>query len=985
MSRLQQALKIRPGEARTAGLGIGLMLVTAAGAAIGQSGVDALFFARSGADALPVMLLFSGGLLFAVSLAVTALLGRIARRRLFVAAPLVVAGILLVERGLVAAEPSWIYPVLWLTAGAAQMVQGLFTWGLVGIVVDTRQAKRLFPLFGAGGIFGAVLGGLVTRPLADALGAENLLFAWAAGLLAAFAVGRALVGSARAAPVRRRSRRPRSRLLDEMQQGFRFVRGSAVMRWMSVAAVLFSVLFFSLYLPFTRAATERFPDADALAGFFGLFSAVTTAAALLSSLFLTNRLFARFGVTTMIVVLPLIYLVGFSILIVNAALLTLVAIRFVQMVWISSVAGPASESVVNVVPPTRRDQTRAFLNGGPAQIGTILAGLILLVGDRALTPTQLFAIGLVTAVVTLFATLRVRRSYATALIEALRSGRPEVFPSREDEEPLGGRRVDGAAIAAVVAGVTDPDVHVRRAAVEILGDLAGDGAADALRVALADEDPTVRSTALDSLVRAGDRDAAGEATRALADGDAAVRLAAVRAVDALGDETADALRGALADPSAGVRSAAAAALLRRSADAQSLATVGGMLEGDDSEERALGMRALAASTSPESFALCAAGLDDASPSVRAEAARSLAVSDPGAVPLLVRALGDPDDDVRAAAADALGRVGPAALEPVLAALFDPGLAAGALAALERLPEEANPDVIRGFAREETARAVADFDVARAIEAADDGAASLLRDSLVERARRQGRNALRAAAILGDRSSIRFALDHLDDGDRTQVANALEALESLGEPTIVRPLLPLWEPAVPRSAPRETWLPALLHDPDPWIRDCAALIGASTEGASMTDALATLSEMERVLFLRKVPLFAELSPRDLSRIATIAEEATYTAGETIAGQGEPGEELHIVVEGEVRVLREAPGGSEEAELARRTSGEVVGEMALITQDPRMASLVAAGDVRTLRVGRTAFEGVLRERPETAIAVIRVLSQRLVESAGAARAT
>ena len=59
------------------------------------------------------------------------------------------------------------------------------------------------------------------------------------------------------------------------------------------------------------------------------------------------------------------------------------------------------------------------------------------------------------------------------------------------------------------------------------------------------------------------------------------------------------------------------------------------------------------------------------------------------------------------------------------------------------------------------------------------------------------------------------------------------------------------------------------------------------------------------------------------------------------------------------------------------------MALITQDPRMASLVASGGVRTLRVGRKEFEGVLRERPETAIAVIRVLSHRLVESARAVR--
>jgi CRP-like cAMP-binding protein len=63
---------------------------------------------------------------------------------------------------------------------------------------------------------------------------------------------------------------------------------------------------------------------------------------------------------------------------------------------------------------------------------------------------------------------------------------------------------------------------------------------------------------------------------------------------------------------------------------------------------------------------------------------------------------------------------------------------------------------------------------------------------------------------------------------------------------------------------------------------------------------------------------------------------------------------------------------------RTEGDVVGEMALITREPRMASLVADGEARTLQVGRREFEGVLRERPDTAIALIRILSHRLAES-------
>ena len=985
MMRASRLLKIRAGEGRTAGFGIALMVFTASGSAFGQSATDGLFFAHSGADELPVMLIVAGGLLFVTSSIVTALLGLLSHRRLFLTLPLISAATLLVERALVATVPSWIYPVLWLTAAVVVLLQWLFTWGLLGIVVNTRQAKRLFPLFGAGAILGVVIGGLLTGPLAELVDAENLLFVWAACLAAASLVGRALVGGSRPpVVVRKRPHQPKMRPLDEMQQGFRFVRSSSVMKWMSLAAILFSVLFFSLYLPFSRAATDHYPSADALAGFFGLFSAVTTAAALITSLFLTNRMITRFGVTTMLLVLALIYLAGFGVLIASGTFVTLVVIRFVQMLWSQAVANPAWEAVINVVPPARRDQTRAFLNGGPTQLGTMIAGLIQLIGLRRLSPIQLYAIGSGTAALLTFAMWKVGRAYSTALMDALRAGRPQVFPTVADDEPFNGRQVDAAAVATVIAGASGEDVRVRRAAVEILGDLPDSEAASVLRTAVRDPDATVRATALRSLARAKDVAAVPVVLGALVDPEPAVRLDAIRAVDTLADDSpgaTDSIRSLLADPDPAVRAAAASAILRGPAREDAVAVLRAMLRTMDPRARELALGALEGSASSETFDMGALGLRDADPRVRAAAARALATADQiRTVPLLVRSLDDGVNDVRYAVARSLGRIGASTMEPVLAALFDPALAEGALLALAQLPLRPPADVMRGYAREEAARSVADFDASLAVDPGGDDGERLLHDSLMERARRQALDAFRAVALLGDGASITFAIDNLSSHDPAQVANALEALDSFGEHTIVRPLLRLWEPADRRIAPRDVWLPRLLDDPDPWIRDCAAFLrDATRKDAPMTDALATMSDVERVLFLRKVPLFAELAPQDLRGVAAVADERAFVDGETIADEGEPGDELHIVVDGEVRVVRVDPGTGSDMELARRTQGDVVGEMALITQEPRMASLIASGEVRTLRLGRSEFEGVLRERPDTAIAVIRVLSLRLVESA------
>ena len=77
-----------------------------------------------------------------------------------------------------------------------------------------------------------------------------------------------------------------------------------------------------LYLPFSRAAAERYPDADDLAAFFGVFFALSMGTALVLSLLVTSRLLGRFGVPTVVLVLPVLYLVAFGVLAVTVTFAT---------------------------------------------------------------------------------------------------------------------------------------------------------------------------------------------------------------------------------------------------------------------------------------------------------------------------------------------------------------------------------------------------------------------------------------------------------------------------------------------------------------------------------------------------------------------------------------------------------------------------------------------------------------------------------------
>jgi HEAT repeat protein len=940
-------LRIRPGEGRTVGLVVGQMFVASAGLTIGESGVNALFFDRVGTHALPVIYLAQGVTGLLAMLVLSGSLTRFERRRAYVVMPVLTATVVVVERVILASGARWIYAVLWLTVAVAWLLQSVFLWGTAGQVTDTRRAKRLFPLFGSAAILGTVLGGVLTRPLAGALGVGNLLFVWAACLggtaaLCAWALG--VHDLAR--PARRTPRRRRPSTLREMAVAMSFIRRSPLLVWMAVAGVLFSVLFYSLYLPFAQTATNHFPDPKQLAGFLGLFGAAVTAIAFAVSMLLTNRLLAWFGAATMIFVLSALYVGSFGILLVSSSFVTLVGVRACVNAWLQGVTSPAWETLVNVVPETRRDQVRAFLSGGPSQTGTAIAGLLALVGEHVLSAKQFALIGLAVSVIAIVVALRIRRSYTGALVDALVAGRPSVFEGRAVEGTAVVLEQDAQAVALALDASDDPDPRVRRLAVEMLASGARDGRVGVELASRArDEDPIVRAHAIRGLGRAGLLDDSSF-DLALEDEEPVVRLSAIESVGggSIDAGTAARLRRLERDPDPSVVAAAYVGQLDGPSHRGAAEDLHRLLASDDIDVRLAAVRRLRSAPPDDVLAFVRPMLDDPSPLVQSQALRTLGASDPDvAVLLAVESLEAGDGLVREAAFEVLG---------------------GA----ELLGYEAT---LLRLAQTRTSRARNDRELAGSIPPGDERS-ELLRAALMERARSHGLVALSALALASrDREAMHVALDNLRGSDPGQIANALETIEATEHRSLAGPLLSLWEQT--HVTPRDDWMDVVSRDPDPLIRSCVDLVRATDRrGDDMTRSRTSMSPMERVLALRTIPLFAELSTADLRKAADIAEERSFAAGDLISSEGEIGDELHLVLSGTVGVMR---GDEGSAPIARRGPGEVVGEMSIITHHPRVASLVAEDDVRTLRIGRREFESMIRERPDVSLAVMRVLAERL----------
>lgn len=1006
MGSLSRLLKVRPGEERVALRMLAMMVVVWTGFALGGNAVESLLFVRFGPDALPYLFVVLGVLTFALMLGLNAILGRTRPRRLLLFTLLGMGAFVIGMRLLLTLDARWLYPPMWLLMMVMWTVAVVAAWGIASAVHDTRQAKRLFPLYVAGLILGWAIGGFGTAPLAGWFGAENLLFFWAAGLGGAFLLARSAlrVGGAMAESRRSRGRGSPS-VRAQLSEAVRSVRESPLLYWMALTLALLALLYFSLAFLFARAATARFPEADRLAGFLGLFMGATNGTGLLVSLFVANRLFARFGVAAMVLVLAALYVAGFGVLALSLAFTPLVIFRFVQMVWVNGVWTGGWQALYNVVPAERRDRTRTIIDGVALQGGIVAAGLLLILSERVLTPRTFILIALMVSVLATLAAVRLRRAYAGAVVGALRAGNPEVFLT--EEEPFGGVRRDAAAMSVVAASASDPNTSVRRISMEILSEVADRDEAPLLLRALEDDDPVVRAAAIRGLARLREGAALPDATRLLDDGEVAVRLAAVEAILATGDDLADAdrLRPLLADPDPRVRARVSGALVGSADSEAAMRALEEMVASPSPEWRAAAVGALA--DTPTGIQAVISSLEDPDPLVRRAGVLALReTSPPAALEALVRRLGDSDSEVRGAAVEALVDVGEGSQGALLEALSQPDLESGAVRVLSRIRVDSS--VLLGYVRGEVAEAVRYGELLRVVNAERDDRMGLLAHSLRDRSLRHSVDALHAVSTSSDPTAIRLAIENVGSSDPNQRANAFEMIEAVGEPDVVRPLLRVWEEAgSTEGSVLSPVLEELMHDPDPWIRACAAFASAgraelrpaveqlahsdtdtlvgeaaalALEGDRIVETLPSLSLMERIVFLRRVQLFVDLSPADLKHVAEVAAEQFYADGEVVAEQGEPGDEMYVVVSGEMRVLLSRDGGAP-TEVARRVPGQSVGEMAVISHAPRMASIVAAGQVRVLAIDRRRFERILRERPEASLAVMRELCNRLVEAQGA----
>ncbi len=131
--------------------------------------------------------------------------------------------------------------------------------------------------------------------------------------------------------------------------------------------------------------------------------------------------------------------------------------------------------------------------------------------------------------------------------------------------------------------------------------------------------------------------------------------------------------------------------------------------------------------------------------------------------------------------------------------------------------------------------------------------------------------------------------------------------------------------------------------------------------------------EDVELLRNVPMFAKIEPSKLKLLAFTSQRLTFNAGDSLFQQGDVGDAAYIIVEGTADVVVDSPTGP--ITVATVGKNDFVGEIAILCDVPRTATVTAKSTLTTMRISKELFFQLVCQFPQMSIEIMRELAHRL----------
>jgi CRP-like cAMP-binding protein len=129
-------------------------------------------------------------------------------------------------------------------------------------------------------------------------------------------------------------------------------------------------------------------------------------------------------------------------------------------------------------------------------------------------------------------------------------------------------------------------------------------------------------------------------------------------------------------------------------------------------------------------------------------------------------------------------------------------------------------------------------------------------------------------------------------------------------------------------------------------------------------------------LRRVPLFAGIEPSRLKLLAYTSDVVTYRPGQVLFRKGDVGDAVYVIINGDADVI--IPADSGDITVAALHDGDFLGEIAILCETPRTATITATSELKALRIRKEPFFQLLHQFPEMAVEMTRFLAERLTKT-------
>jgi HEAT repeat protein len=719
----------------------------------------------------------------------------------------------------------------------------------------------------------------------------------------------------------------------------------------------------------------------------------------------TPWLIRRFGVPSTNLIHPTLTLLSFAGLAYQYNIVSGIFARMNGEMLENALANPIRALLCNAIPLRFRGRVRAFIEGIAVYAGMSIGGGILwALGNPE--PYWLAVAGGAASLTYLAANLLVRREYLRTLVDELRAGRIDLeslgdeigkweasrladlwekLIRREGERPsksllkLIKTLADQGIIEPLCREATHPSIDVRCSCIAALASTGIHDVAPTLQSSLDDSEARVRIAAIDGLVRLGGKDLLEpRIQRLLGDPDPVVRAEAARHA---GDEGAAVLETMIASPDA---AECIAALTNAKPSLRE--AVGSRIRDADPGVRAAALKRMAEISPKPSIDLgeIRQALADRDPRVRSAAVYLLAnIDGQEALEALAMALADPSNEVRFAAGSALVSHGDEAASVIESNLSGESerTVCSALRVAAHLGAEQSTTILHRELRHRVQELWYWMIAHQQLTTADGLASRFLRAAYLDGVARNQRIAFRILELLEDSSVVRNIEKALRFGTDRSRGDALEILSHLGD----------WEAALLLVVYHESGSLAdrieaarkhvsVPDDPQQFITDACnsnskwIRAGALALGTEAGQELPEEASMERLLALKEIPLFKNLSLDQLEAVHQITKAVEYLPGEVILKQGERGDELYLLIEGRVRIFTNY-GLPNENEKPEQRAVSSFGEMAVLHDGTRTATVVAAERSHLLCLDGNSLRELLMQMPEISLEMFRVLVERV----------